>query len=71
MKKQVSLDRKSFMRSLNQEQQELVKQVDALYSDFVDLQIAKMRLQEWEAKGKPKGYTLDEAKKVILGTECS
>ncbi|MBD5166141.1 hypothetical protein [Helicobacter sp.] len=71
MKRQISLDRESFMRSLNQEQQELVKQVDALYSDFVDLQIAKMRLQEWEAKGKPRGYTLDEARKEILGIECS
>lgn len=63
MKEQIFLDRESFMHSLSKEQQELVKQVDTLYSDFVDLQIAKMRLQEWETQGKPKGYTLDEVKK--------
>lgn len=71
MKEQISLDRESFIHSLNKEQQELVEQVDRLYNDFVDLQIAKIRLQEWEAKGRPKGYTLDELKKDILGTKCS
>lgn len=58
--------KEAFLKSLAPKDRDLVKKVDELYSDWVDEQIANERLNEWEKQGKPKSYSLENAKKEAL-----
>lgn len=66
MEREVSeQDIQNFYESLTPEQLEIVKQADELFANFLDERDAKIAFDEWEKAGRPKGYTLEEAREMI------
>lgn len=66
MEREVSKqDIQNFYESLTPEQLEIVRQADELFANFLDERDAKIAFDEWDKAGRPKGYTLEEAREMI------
>lgn len=70
-RKATQQDYKDFCESLTPEQYKIVKQADDLWNDFFEIRLAEEALVKWEKAGRPKGITLEEAKKTIKAMKCN
>ena len=64
-------DYKDFYESLTPEQYKIVKQADELWADFFEERLAKEAFDEWDRAGRPKGYTLEQAREMVKAARCS
>lgn len=72
MEKEVSeRDIQDFYNSLTPEQLDVVKQADELFANFLDERDAKRAFDEWDKAGRPRGYTLEEAREMIRLAKCN
>lgn len=55
-------DIQEFYDSLTADELKKVREVDELWANFLDEKQGKEAFDEWDKAGRPKGYTIEEAK---------
>lgn len=64
-------DIQEFYNSLSSDELKKVKEVDELWANFLDEKEAKEAFNKWDSAGRPRGYTIEEAREKLKVARCN